>query len=432
VAVSACGGERQNPADRALGADAPPGLALLLKSPFRAVGDARGARFSGRVPTLSPREQPRDTLRMGRSFGDSTSFALINAMEVVGSRLVVADQQMSKHIAVIDRESGRIEAWAGGHGKGPREFLNPNWFRVESVSPARVWAYDFQNRRETLLRLDEPEGSMVGGVRRLEAGQALERPIRAGNRILSSGLFVDYTLLQMDTLGKPLARLVSDPPFKERHMPVRAGRRILNRGFLDADPAGRRLAMAYQWTSRIDFFTADGTRLGSVQGPRPTTPRYRHRDNLFFYDDAAEMAYVSLHRPVRVRPVLRDRRKAGRPAAGQPGARVPLERRLRGGAAAGPAGGGVHGERRRPHALREHPGPVPRGGRMAAPGGAGGGRVQRGRAGGRTVTKASPAPPVRRARGIGRAGQRAAGAAAKSTSHSRRFPCSLARPSRTA
>jgi hypothetical protein len=294
LALAACGGERQNPADRALGADAPPGLALLLESPFRAVDDARGARFSGRVPSLSPREQPRDTLRMGRSFGDSTSFALINAVEVVGGRLVVADQQMSKHIVVIDRESCRIEASVGGHGRGPREFLNPSWFRVESVSPARVWAYDFQNRRETLLRLDEPEASMVGDVRRLEAGQALERPIRAGGRILSSGLFVDYTLLQMDTLGKPLARLVSDPPFKERHMPVRAGRRILNRGFLDADPAGRRLAMAYQWTSRIDFFTADGTRLGSVQGPRRTTPRYRHRDNLFFYDKAAEMAYVSL------------------------------------------------------------------------------------------------------------------------------------------
>lgn len=294
VAVSACGGERQNPADRALGADAPPGLALLLESPVRAVGDARGAPFSGRVPRLSPRDQPRDTLRMGRSFGDSTSFALINAVEVVGRRLVVADQRMTKHIAVIDRESGRIEAHVGGHGKGPREFLNPNWFRVESESPARVWAYDFQNRRETLLKLDEPEASIVGDVRRLEAGQALDRPIRAQGRILSSGLFVDYTLLQMDTLGKPLARLVSDPPFKERHMPVRAGRRILNRGFLDADPAGRRLAMAYQWTSRIDFFTADGTRLGSVQGPRPTTPRYRHRDNLFFYDEAAEMAYTSL------------------------------------------------------------------------------------------------------------------------------------------
>lgn len=77
-------------------------------------------------------------------------------------------------------------------------------------------------------------------------------------------------------------------------MPHVVGRRLLNRSYLTARPDGERLALAYQWASRLDVFSADGRRLGSIEGPRPTTAKYRVSDNRFFWDPQGQMAYTGI------------------------------------------------------------------------------------------------------------------------------------------
>lgn len=221
------------------------------------------------------------------------AFASIAAIESLGDRLLVADRMMSRHLALVDLRTGAVGARAGGHGQGPGEFQDPASFIVESASPLRAWLYDFQNRRMSLVVTDGNELE-VKDVRPLNVGESLERPVRLGSRMLANGLFPDYTLLVMDTAGVPQERIVSDPPFPAGTISHVVGRRMLNRSYLDAAPSGQRLVLAYQWASRIDVFAPDGSRIGSIQGPRTTTARYEVRNGRFFWDPQGEMAYTAV------------------------------------------------------------------------------------------------------------------------------------------
>lgn len=277
------------------GRDKKSGQVPALQAELMQVHDAPGAPgFSGRVPSLSSADMPRETLRMGRQFGDSTSFGLVSGIQPVGQYLVLTDRLMSQHIAVVDRETGAITARFGRHGKGPKEFLDPSWVLADPESPGRVWIYDFQNRRFTRVRLNASPDSTFGELFPIRAGQALERPVITDRHVISNGLFADYSLLMMDAAGKPLSRLVANPPFSTTEIENWTGRRLLNRSFLAVNPSRTRLALAYQWKSRIDFFDINGARLGSIAGPRQTTAKYRVQNDRFFWDPEGEMAYTAI------------------------------------------------------------------------------------------------------------------------------------------
>jgi hypothetical protein len=265
------------------------------QAPITAARQAADARtFSGRVPRLGRADHPRDTLRLARLFGDSLDFASIAAIEPVEDQLLVADRMMSQHVALVDLGTGTVRARAGGHGEGPGEFRDPAAFILESASPLRAWLYDFQNRRMSLVAAGAAGGLAVRDSRPLNVGESLETPVRLGTRLLANGLFPDYTLLVMDSAGQPRERIVADPPFPAAIIPHVAGRRMLNRSYLGAAPSGERFALAYQWASRVDVFAADGSRMGSIQGPRPTSARYEVRDGRFFWDPQGEMAYTAV------------------------------------------------------------------------------------------------------------------------------------------
>lgn len=285
ASVAGCGGDRGGDRPLAAHADAP-------ITPVRRAPEAE--TFSGRVPRLAPAQQPRDTLRLNRLLGDSLAFASVAAIELVGERLLVADAMMSKHLALVDLATGTVRSRAGGHGQGPAEFRDASSFIIESASPLRAWTYDFQNRRLSLVTAGATDDLAIRESRPMNVGESLERPVRAGPRLLANGLFTDYTLLVMDSTGRPIGRIAADPPFPAGTIPHPVGRRLLNRSYLDAAPSGRRLALAYQWTSRIDVFNQDGARIGSTRGPRPAAARYRVRDNRFFWDPQGEMAYTAI------------------------------------------------------------------------------------------------------------------------------------------
>lgn len=250
----------------------------------------RSREFTGRVPRLGA--PPRDTLRIVREYGDTSMFAIPTAVQSVGRFLVVSDRFMDPHLAVFDTESGKLLRRLGRQGKGPREFLDPSWFLLERGRREQVWVYDFSARRFTLLDLASEDRPFARELS-MEVGASLSAPIWHDGRIISNGLFPDYTLLSMTDEGRPIARIAADPPFSPARMAHPTGRRLLNRSFLTANPSRTRLALTYQWKSRIDFFTIDGERIGSVQGPRETTAVFRVADGRFFWgaDDENEMAY---------------------------------------------------------------------------------------------------------------------------------------------
>jgi hypothetical protein len=248
----------------------------------------RAPRPRSEAPTLG-------TLRLARQFGDSLSFARISSLTVVGDYLLATDRMMSLHLAVVDLGSGQLLRQFGRHGQGPREFQDPSWASVASARPARAWVYDFQNRRYTLLRLGGAGGGEVLREMPLDLGVSVESPMWTRSGIIASGIFPDFTLLALDSAGRARARLVADPPYTARDIAHWNGRRRLNRTHLAAHPSGERLALAYQYRSRIDLFTADGGRYAAATGPRETTPRWRVDGDRFFWEDDNELAYVDAH-----------------------------------------------------------------------------------------------------------------------------------------
>ncbi|HEX8391759.1 MAG TPA: BF3164 family lipoprotein [Longimicrobium sp.] len=252
-----------------------------------AASDAR--RFSGRVPRLAG--PPRDTLRQVRSFGDTSAFAIPTAVHRVGDLLVVTDRFMNPHISVFSATTGEVVRRAGRHGKGPGEFQDPSWLVRDAGPSDLLWAYDFSNRRFSLL---EPgKDDMVTREVPLDAGVSLATPVWNASGVISNGLFPDYTLVRLDSAGRIRSRLASDPPFTTKHIANATGRRLLNRSFMTVNPSRTRLALSYQWKSRVDFFTIEGERIGSVAGPRHTTATFRVAGDRFFWgrDDENEMAY---------------------------------------------------------------------------------------------------------------------------------------------
>jgi hypothetical protein len=83
------------------------------------------------------------------------------------------------------------------------------------------------------------------------------------------------------------------PPFDARRISHPTGRRFLNRNFMAVDPARRRLVLAYQFESRLDFLTIEGIRYGSTAPPRKTRARWRIAHDRFLWDPDNETAYVA-------------------------------------------------------------------------------------------------------------------------------------------
>ncbi len=250
----------------------PPGEPLDFKSAqFRDLSTAKELAFERAVPRLKSPE-PRDTLSMLRSFGDEDDFGHITTVTLLGQRLLVSDRYSSPHLAVIDRESGEILRRFGKNGEGPREFRDPTGAFVAPGQSSLVWVYDFYNRRFTLLDLDKDGNDVIRREMPLNVNASLEHPVWSGDRILANGLFADFTLLEIDSTGRPLSRISAGPPFTKRVPPQ--GQRKANRSFLTMDPSGKRIAVTYQFASRVDFFRADGRPYGTVSGPRPTEISY--------------------------------------------------------------------------------------------------------------------------------------------------------------
>ena len=248
------------------------------------------AAFSGKVPRLTDEPPVAHATGMVREFGDSATAGLLTAVRPIGRYLIAIDRFTSPHVLVFDRATGALLDRFGRDGQGPGEFRDPSTIFVISHDPAEFWIYDFDNVRATHVAVDAAGKAHVRSEVRLNPGHALETPIWLGGQIVANGLFSGFSLLVMDGEGNPQKRIDADAPHAAElgHL---QGALQANRSFIATSPRRDRFALAYQFASRLDFFTAGLERYGTVAGPRPTQIRYRTVGNRFHWEDGNEVAY---------------------------------------------------------------------------------------------------------------------------------------------
>lgn len=238
-------------------------------------------------PALGTCELERD-----RSFGDRDDFGWVTMMRQIDSALVVTDYRLPPHLKVIDLSSGEVVHAVGRSGEGPGEFRVATSLVQVSEDPPVAGVYDYQTRRLTFVGFEgDGHRPAVTGSRRLRNGLGLfgVRPYRDG--YVAAGLFADYTLARLDSAGRPVTRLVADPPFGPED--IGGSRRfaaLMNNAKMASGGQGR-YAVAYEEESIIDLIDlADGSYL-RVRGPVQVETDYEIRDGRLDTAEGNERAY---------------------------------------------------------------------------------------------------------------------------------------------
>ena len=71
-------------------------------------------------------ERPITSIASSRQLGTDEDFGLVTAIAPAGPLLLVGDELMDPHIAVIDIASGKVTSRFGRDGEGPGEFQAPH------------------------------------------------------------------------------------------------------------------------------------------------------------------------------------------------------------------------------------------------------------------------------------------------------------------
>jgi hypothetical protein len=231
-------------------------------------------------------------LSLERSLGGRDDFGRITRLRRLGEKLVVTDYLLPPHLKVVDLATGEVIGAIGRAGQGPGEFRVATSLFVRSREPPEVGVYDYQNQRITHVRFEGEafRPTAVGG-RKLLNGMGLKGLIPYRDGYVSTGLFPDYTLVRLDSAGRPAARLVADPPFGPEDL---GGSRLfaglMNTAEMAAGPAGT-VAVAYEEEAIVDLVDLDAGSYRRVRGPEPVETEYEIRDGRLHTGEGNERAY---------------------------------------------------------------------------------------------------------------------------------------------
>lgn len=230
-----------------------------------------------------------------RAVGQDLELFSPTVLVVVGDRLVVADPEGDRLVIVIDRATGKVVSRIGRRGRGPGEFLDPRWIEAAEGKGRRFWVYDFQQRRLSLVDPDLPSERAVVETQELNNGTALMAPVRLEKGFISNGLFLDFTLVRLGQTGAIRERIALEPAFTREQIGHPTGWRHLNRTYLAADAARKRLALFYQYRNRLDIVDVESGRVSTHRGPTETRADFYVKDDRFFWRDAtSQMAYTGV------------------------------------------------------------------------------------------------------------------------------------------
>lgn len=235
-----------------------------------------------------------EALAVERVLGDSAQFGDITTITPHGDVLLVSDKHRSPHIAILDQASGRVLTRFGRQGEGPTEFISPRAAHVVPDSVGTVEIFDFQNRRLSRIAISPPSQARVTGTLPFRIDVSVTHPVVYGDHYISNGVFADHSLVVLDTTGVARRYLVTAPPFSPDELAHPTGRRLINRTFLASAERGRKLVLAYQFASMLDFVNLEDGTFTRVEGPYETEPQFHVERERFFWEDQNEMAYWSV------------------------------------------------------------------------------------------------------------------------------------------
>lgn len=114
-------------------------------------------------------ERPITSIASSRQLGTDEDFGLVTVISPVGPLLLVGDELMDPHIAVIDIAAGKVTSRIGRDGEGPGEFQVPHMIAPDLQRPSVRWVFDFHNVRWSSVSLDGSpsiveERSLAGGA----------------------------------------------------------------------------------------------------------------------------------------------------------------------------------------------------------------------------------------------------------------------------
>jgi hypothetical protein len=252
------------------------------------------SRSERKAPLLA--ESKLDTLRAGTVlFGDSTHFARITAVLEKGRNLIVTDSRTSPHVFIFEKASGRLVKTMGRQGEGPGEIIYPDNVIDDERDPNLVWIYDFNLRR--LVGLDVRGEKVEKPLNvSLPAGGSLLQPMLRDGLVVSNGLFTGYSLLFLDSEGKPKGKSDLIAPFGPPEVPNRIGQRLLNVSTMAFSPKSRsKIVLAYQFKSELDILDLSTGHHITVTGPRPVKASFHFDDKgAFFWNADNQMAYLGV------------------------------------------------------------------------------------------------------------------------------------------
>lgn len=245
-------------------------------------------------PTFDRDQQPRDTLHLVNTLADTLTLGFVRAMAAVGEYVVLTDRYVEPKLIIVNAKAGEVVRRVGRDGRGPREFRTPYSLAVQSHDPPKVWVFDYDNQRLTLLAPDRPDREWAVEEISLKLDVRLTHPFPNAAGFASTGLFPDHTLMELDRSARPLRLIRALPPYDQTAASTPVGRLMLNYAVAARHPQGGRFVLAYRHANRLDVFDEAPLAARSTSGPRSIVPRYGAdvRTGRFGFGQGNERAYV--------------------------------------------------------------------------------------------------------------------------------------------
>jgi len=268
----------------------------------------RGASGLAPVVRLTPEtadpiraEEPlfgRCRLDLDRRLGDRNDFGYVGRIRRLDDELLlVLDQLASPFFKLLDTKTGSVRQRLGERGGGPGEFSGPSAMFVTTDEPPQVGLYDYPNRRIELAELDRRAGRLerVGAIPLVGSLPILNLAPSGTTTLIGSGRFVDFTLARVDSTGRTLEKLVTDPPFDAEDLGGSATFAGLMNSARMAVAGRRRVAVAYRSVTALDLVDLEFRSHRRVVGPGTARADPVIRSGRLFVDEEhSRMAYHSV------------------------------------------------------------------------------------------------------------------------------------------
>ena len=234
-------------------------------------------------------------LQRPRTLGGDDDFGKVwNVVELDDQRLLVLDILAPPYFKIVSRSSGAVTDTFGPRGEGPQEFQHPVSVFQSEARPGMIEVYDAPNQRISFFDV-RPDATwpLYRAERPVRTDGGLDELAPYKQGYVGTGVFAEHALLAIDSTGRPLKRLVTDPPFDPARGDVGVGAaRFLNESRL-AGHQGR-VAIAYVMTSVLDLVDLETREYRRIIGPRPAHAEFEVRDGQFFMDRSSVGAYVDV------------------------------------------------------------------------------------------------------------------------------------------